>query len=1032
MINLNILPFFILLIIQHINSFLIGVDLGSEFFKVTVIKPGKPFSMMENLQSKTKTLNAIGLKDNEILYSGDARNKKSRLPKNIFNYFSEFLGKNVNDNSIQNYMKNFIITYDIDNNKINDSIHFNIKFNNQDENISIEEVYALLFNHIKFLSEKYSKIEIVDMFVTVPNFFDYHQRKAISQAAEISKLRLIGITNENTAAAVQFQFKKTFENETFYIFYDMGSSFTQVSLISFKTKYKIIEHKNKNSNNTNDTTTTTKKDLGNEVKILAQAYDEELGGKYFDRNLINFIMEKFDSLPQRKDKPSVKGNPKVFNKLIPDAIKYKEILSANKEALITILGVESNIDLQFKITRDEFNEFNKDLINKVYDPIEKVLKNSNLTLENITQIELIGGGIRIPAIQDKLKEKLGKYENILGAHMNGDDSMAFGAAYMAANSTKNFRGSRKTFLQNGAFEIFKVYINNLKNESNNYDFCDENEEKVIKNNCKHLINKNTTLFPLNYPYDSKRSVSFDLDTDIYVNITEEFPNKFNERDLISYEVKGVEDVLKMMKEDNITKLPRVSLVFNYGKAGEIEMNAIAKWEVPMWFSNNLTWEKNFTDKLSKEEIDEINNILNNSKLVTDYEMKEIVKKSMNNTNSTNNETKNEKEEDKKDDDNNKSEKKDDEKEKKKDKKGKKKDKKRKLKENEKDKNKNKTKETEEKVEKENEKDEKENKDENDDDNDNEEEKEEIIIPNNFTYNNTHYITTKYSSNLKMRLKIGEQKNETITEYLSVIPIYTSIPFPFNYTQIYESKQKIKRFEEIDRNRTKLIEKRNILESLIYERKEFLEKDLNKKYGSYEELNKTLDFINNKSKWYEDEGYSSSYETLDKVINEIHKEYKKYEDRMIIHYNRVIAFDKFKKDYNQTSMKVLSLLKQKNYTQEYFDKNYSKVVDEVIKYLKDLEEKQNNLTLYDKPVLTGDMITKQMDKIRQSYYKMTLIKNPELNKKEKKEPKLENLEDLIKNYNITEEDLKNITNSKKNITNDTNNSNFSDQNEKTDL
>jgi molecular chaperone DnaK (HSP70) len=78
-------------------------------------------------------------------------------------------------------MKNFIITYDIDNNKINDSIHFNIKFNNQDENISIEEVYALLFNHIKFLSEKYSKIEIVDMFVTVPNFFDYHQRNAIGR-----------------------------------------------------------------------------------------------------------------------------------------------------------------------------------------------------------------------------------------------------------------------------------------------------------------------------------------------------------------------------------------------------------------------------------------------------------------------------------------------------------------------------------------------------------------------------------------------------------------------------------------------------------------------------------------------------------------------------------------------------------------------------------------------------------------------------------------------------------------------------------
>ena len=116
------------------------------------------------------------------------------------------------------------------------------------------------------------------------------------------------------------------------------------------------------------------------------------------------IMKKFDSLPQRKGKKSILDNKKVYEKLRPSARKYKEVLSANKEVFITIMGVEGGDDLQTKITRDEFEEINKYLINEVYSPIDDVLKKSNLTINNISQIELIGGSIRIPAIQDELKK----------------------------------------------------------------------------------------------------------------------------------------------------------------------------------------------------------------------------------------------------------------------------------------------------------------------------------------------------------------------------------------------------------------------------------------------------------------------------------------------------------------------------------------------------------------------------------------------------------------------------------------------------
>ena len=194
------------------------------------------------------------------------------------------------------------------------------------------------------------------------------------------------------AAAVQFQLKKVFNNETFYIIYNMGSSYTQTSLISFRTIYETKNNKSV--------------DIGNEIKIYGEAYDEKLGGKYFDKNLCILMMNKFDNLPIRKGKKSVINNKKVYEKLRPSAIKYKEVLSANKEAFVTVIGVEGGDDLQTKITRDEFEEINKELIAKVFSPIEDLLKKTNMTINNISQIELIGGSIRIPSVQEEIKKKI--------------------------------------------------------------------------------------------------------------------------------------------------------------------------------------------------------------------------------------------------------------------------------------------------------------------------------------------------------------------------------------------------------------------------------------------------------------------------------------------------------------------------------------------------------------------------------------------------------------------------------------------------
>ncbi len=968
-----------------------GIDLGSEFFKVTVIKPGKPFMMMENLLSKTKTDLAISLKEDEITYTNEALSKKAKIPTNVFNYFSEFLGRTHDEKFVKEYMKDFLIAYDISFNNQTDTISFNIKFNNKDEQLTVVELYGMMFDHIKFLAERYTKIEMTTAFITIPSFFDYEQRQAIVDAIKISHLKLAGVVSENLAAAVQFQLKKTFNNETFYIIYNMGSSFTQASLISFKTVYEQKDNKTV--------------DIGNEIKIYGESFNEELGGKRFDKNLIKLMMLKFEELPSRKGKTSIQNNRKIYEKLRPSAIKYKEVLSANKEAFITVIGVEGGDDLQTKITRDEFNEVNKELINQVYNPIEELLQKNNLTISNISQIELIGGSIRIPAIQEELKNKLGENAEILGAHMNGDDSMAFGAAYMAANSSKNFLGSRKTFMINGANEIFKLYLSNLENSSEPYKYCpveEEDKKELIRDDCVRKLKKETVIFPIRHKYNSKRTVSLDQDTNILARITEEFPGKFEERNLKEFEITGIPEAIIQLKNDNITALPKVIMKYIYTKGGQIELTASIKYKVPMYYSKDFKYTKNVTEPLSQEEVDKINDILNKSVVLSEYEMKKLVRNTTveekkNETNKESNQTIS------------------------------------------KDKKANKTKKVKSKINKKNNT--KLNKtnvfdeEDIDDDDVDDDENEEIInkpkmpkiAPANYTYNNTLYITTKEKERLNKLKLVGSKKEEELTIDLFVKEKHLLLPKPMNSTQINNSREKISRFIEIDKNRTKLIEKRNILEALIYNRKEWLEGEYSKIYGKPGEINNSTEFIANKSLWFEDEGYTATYEILEKVIKNITKHFNVYEKRQKKHYDRAVAVNKFLQDLNQTQTRVINILKDKPWTEEYFNKTFLKVFNETIEWFNQTYEKQENTSHWDPEVLKPKMLTQKMDNLRQHVYEMSKMKNEtekseETKNKKTKKPKKkkrpgeidldeilnssksDTLEDLIKKYNMTREEF----------------------------
>ena len=984
---------FLYLSFSQISCYMMGIDLGSEYFKVTVIKPGKPFMMLENLISKTKTELSVGLKDDEITYAYDALAKKVKAPANIFNYFAEYLGRKHDESFVKEYMEKFYQSYNITADNETDTITFNFRYNNKDEQISVVELYSMIFDYIKTLSEKFTKIEMTDAFITIPSFFDYEQRQAISDAIKISKLKLAGVVSENLAAAVQFQLKKVFENETFYIIYNMGSSFTQTSLISFKTLYEMKNNKSV--------------DIGNEIRIFGESYNEKIGGKAFDKNMVKLMMKKFDELPIRKGKKPIMDNKKIYEKLRPSARKYKEVLSANKEVFITVMGVEGGDDLQTKITRDEFEEISKDILDEVYTPIDDVLKKSNLTINNISQIELIGGSIRIPSIQDEIKKKLGEKSDILGIHMNGDDSMAFGAAYMCANSSKNFLGSRKTFMQNGANEKFKFYLKNLENATIKYNYCKEGEDftnmKDITS-CDIKLEKDKEIFPIRHKYNSKRSIEIEHNTNMQIRITEEFPGKFAERDLKKYEITGVPEAIEQMKKDNVTSMPKIKIQFIYTKAGLIELEALIKYKYPRYFCKDFYYTKNYTEPLPQDEIDKINDILNKSVALSEYEMKKLIKNTTNNT-----ETEADEDDlDNIDDDD----------------------------DDEDSLNKNNTKD---------------NSNNNNDTliNKTATKKMKKIInrykptPSNYTYNNTLYITIEEKKRLKNLKKIGHKKDEEEKIYLEIKEIHLISPKPMNETQIQKSRKKLSRFIEIDTNRTKLIEKKNKLEILIFQRKEWLENENYKTYLKPEELENSTIFINNKSLWFEDESYAASYETLEKVIKNITNYFKPFDRRQKKHYDRIQALNKFFNDLNSTEKRVMKILKEKPWTEEYFNTTFLKEYNETMEWFNKTYMQQEALKHWEPEVLTPYMLNKKMDNLRSYLYEMTTMKNLTKEEREKekekkrkrdkkrkigdidlddilKKNKEDDLDELFKKYNISKEDFeKKILNDTMNNQNKTN-------------
>lgn len=262
-----------------------------------------------------------------------------------------------------------------------------------------QEISAMILQKMKIDAEAYLGQPITQAVITVPAYFTDSQRQATKDAGKIAGLEVLRIINEPTAAALAYGLDKD-ENQTILVF-DLGGGTFDVSIL----------------------------EIGDGVfEVKATSGNNRLGGDDFDDRIINWLVDEF-----KKDQGiDLKNDKMAMHRLKEAAEKAKHELSGVLTTDINIPYItatqEGPLHLERTLTRAKFNEMTADLVEKTMGPTRQALKDAGLKPADIDKVILVGGSTRIPAVQDAIKEYLGK-EPFKG--INPDEVVAVGAAIQA-------------------------------------------------------------------------------------------------------------------------------------------------------------------------------------------------------------------------------------------------------------------------------------------------------------------------------------------------------------------------------------------------------------------------------------------------------------------------------------------------------------------------------------------------------------------------------------------------------------------------
>lgn len=527
---------------------ILGVDLGSLYMKVALVQRGAPLEIVTNMHSKRKTEQMILFDQGTRLYGSDANSLLARKPTKTPVAMSVMLGRDVDHPAVKIFSDRhypLIPEY----NETRKGLYIPIDGGKQTH--TPEELTAMVLHYAEEITHHYGKEkghtfgDITDCVLTVPSFATQSERQALLDAAELGGFRVLSLIDENTASAVNFGMDKAFEEPQIYLFYNLGGSSLQVSIIKFHS-YEVPESKYSKK----------MKRVGS-VEVLGKGWDSTLGGLAYDNRLVEYMADHFNRewRHARGHEKDIRDVPRAMTKIRLQANKVKHVLSANQEIPVHMDSLYDDMSLAMHITRSQFEELCGDLAQRATDPISDALAAANVTLEEINAIELIGGGMRVPKVQSSLSDVFGDME--LGMHINSDESMALGAAFFGANISTAFRVRQVGLTDINPFPI-GVTLNVL-----------DTDDKEKAGGDDEAWEKKATIFKKNGKVGVKKTIAFTHEEDIHCSLDYSEPEKLPigaNAALQRYKITGISTFAKEMEEKGLGK-PKVSLQFELSRSG---------------------------------------------------------------------------------------------------------------------------------------------------------------------------------------------------------------------------------------------------------------------------------------------------------------------------------------------------------------------------------------------------------------------------------------------------------------------------------
>ena len=379
---------------------ILGIDLGTTNSAMAVLEGGSP-TIIVNAEGDRTTPSVVGFRaDGDRVVGKAAKNQAVTNPKNTVFSIKRFMGRKYSECTSE--LKT--VPYEVKEGQGGRAV---VSIEGQD--YTAEQVSAMILSKMKADAEKYLGETVTDAVITVPAYFNDAQRQATKDAGKIAGLNVKRIVNEPTAAALAYGLDKADKDQKILVF-DLGGGTFDVSIL----------------------------DLADGVfEVLSTSGDNHLGGDDWDQRVIDWMADKF----QQENGVDLRQDPMALQRLKEAAENAKKELSAAQQSTINLPFITMNqsgpLHLNYTLTRAEFEKITRDLLERCKQPVTNALRDANLKLSDLTEVILVGGSTRMPAVQDLVKTMTGKQPNM---SVNPDEVVADGAAVQGGVLTGDVEG----------------------------------------------------------------------------------------------------------------------------------------------------------------------------------------------------------------------------------------------------------------------------------------------------------------------------------------------------------------------------------------------------------------------------------------------------------------------------------------------------------------------------------------------------------------------------------------------------------------